>query len=100
MNRFRRGPLNSILKMPQEKALHIIVEKHIENTEHDKKLLHSCLGGKVAKQCLQQKQEKYEIQMRPVREQIEKVKEEIEKKDLLFSTVGHLIPDEASSNNK
>ena len=26
--------------------------------------------------------------------------EETEKKDLLFSTVGHLIPDEASSNNK
>ncbi|XP_063445147.1 testis-specific serine/threonine-protein kinase 2-like [Mytilus trossulus] len=101
MNRFRRGPLNSILKMPQEKALHIIVEKHMENTENDKKLLHSCLGGKVAKLCLQQKQEKYEIQMRPVREQIEKVKEETEKKDLLFSTVGHLIPDDAaSSNNK
>ena len=92
MNRFRRGPLNTILNMPQEQAMQIIVEKHIDENERDKKVLHSCLSGKVAKQCQNVKHKEHEMKMKPKREMMEKIKTEAEQIDQLYSCVCHLLP--------
>lgn len=45
VHRFRRGPLKTILNMPQEQAIQIIVENNIKNIERDKQSLHGCLSG-------------------------------------------------------
>ena len=45
VHRFRRGPLNTILNMPQEQAIQIVVENNIKNIERDKQSLHGCLSG-------------------------------------------------------
>lgn len=45
VHRFRRGPLHTILNMPQEQAIQIVVENNIKNIERDKQSLHGCLSG-------------------------------------------------------
>lgn len=91
VNRFRRSPLNTILKMPQEQAIQIVVENNTENIGKEKKTLHHCHSVKVAKRCVSDRHDRYEEQFKTIKENMIHEEEETQKRELLRSTFGHLI---------
>ena len=99
VNRFRRSPLKTILKISQEQAIQIVVEQATKNIEQDKKNLHRCESGKVAKRCMSDRNIRYQEQLKPIVEKIIHDEENVEKEELLKSTMCYLRPPRTSDSS-
>jgi hypothetical protein len=91
--RFKRGPLNTILKIPQEEAMAKIMEENHKQLESETKDLHRCASGQVATH-LKSTREEENLSQRISQLQLEQAKQTLEERtSKLRHTVCHLMPD-------
>ncbi|KAK3090434.1 hypothetical protein FSP39_011834 [Pinctada imbricata] len=92
VRRFKRSPLNTILNMPQEKAMEKMVQMNHEKHEKDKSVLRRSTGVKVAALCSEERQRSAMCrrQSEAAIEEAQRVNRE--KKDSFKDTVSHLLP--------
>ncbi|XP_048759440.2 testis-specific serine/threonine-protein kinase 1-like [Ostrea edulis] len=90
--RFRKGPLNTILKIPQEEAMAKIIEEKHKQLDSETKELHRCASGRLAthlKSILQEEnlsKRKSQLQMEHAKQTHD------ERASQLRHTVLHLMP--------
>ncbi|XP_061175063.1 testis-specific serine/threonine-protein kinase 1-like [Saccostrea echinata] len=90
--RFKRGPLNTILKISQEEAMAKIMDQNHKQVEHETKELHRCTSGKLATH-LKAVMHEENLSKKKSQLEMEQAKQEHdEKTSRLRQTVLHLMP--------
>lgn len=90
--RFRKGPLDTILKISQEEAMAKILDENHKKQEHEIKELHRCTSGRLASQLKTMLNEE-NLEKKKSQLEMEQAKQRQEERTCkLRQTVLHLMP--------